>query len=146
VLQVHAFVQLVLEGFVDAHDVRRFAEYYVASVSAGFFSLVGNEFENMENEAKHAVLFGDSDQIFGLNVVSAEDLVDLFGELVDDLIDVELFPQGFILLEQSIDELVDGDVVIEVKVLLDEDDCLFVGFTLVLEGLLLLEEPSPQNG
>ena len=145
VLKVGAFVELVLKGLVDAHNVGRFAEGYVAAIACAGLLLCGDYLEYVEDKAKHAVLPGHADQFFGLDVLSAEDLEDLVSELVDYLVDVELFPKGLVLLEQSIDELVDGDVVVEIEVFLDEDDGLLVSLSMVLQVLVILEEPPSQH-
>lgn len=60
------------------------------------------------------------------------------------MVDIELFPKGLVLLEQSIDELVDGNVVVEVEVFFDENDGLLMSFPMVLKVFVILEQPSSQ--
>lgn len=50
VLKVGAFVELVLKGLVDAHDVGRFAEGYVAAIAcAGLLSFCGDDLEDVKD-------------------------------------------------------------------------------------------------
>lgn len=47
VLEIGAFVKLILKGLVDAHHVRRFAEGYIAAVARAGLLFCGDYFEDV---------------------------------------------------------------------------------------------------
>ncbi len=98
----------------------------------------------MENEPEHAVLSCRTDQLSWVDTVSAEYVADLGCEMVDDLVDVELFPQGLVFPQEAVDELSNRNGSIEVEVLLEEKERLLVALPTVL-SFIILKEPPPDD-
>ena len=96
-LHVGALVELALKTLTNAHDIRRSTKCTVTASICGWgrasrVFLAGDQFEDVQDEAKHAVLSCGTEQLSWVDAVPSENFADLPCELIDDLVYVEFLP------------------------------------------------------
>jgi hypothetical protein len=145
VLDVDAFVDLLIEGFVDAHDVRGFGKGGVvtADISEALLHFVDG-LEDLEDEADDAVVSGYRHQVARVDVVS-EDLHHFPAEVVHQLLSILVVPEISVVLHDAVDELLKRNDVFEVEVFLQEGDRFGVDSSIVLDRLFFLEQSPPED-